>query len=350
MKMTRLEKMMNPASRCIAMLVILAATSWQACAVEQSNPLHVEIERIRTLFEEGRFSELDAIELRSRDLGSVIVTGQPVRAIYFWGVDGCGCEKTRQERFDNVAKAQRRLEAWRKANPQSRSVELLPAKIAVRTGYAYRGPEYADKVAPEDWAVFHENIRKASELLDAVSAETRDDSQWYVEKLVVLGLGSASRAEYEAFLETALSRYPLNLGLYFEAVEHFLPKWGGSNDQLRNFIDASAARTRDAWGDMLYARLHWSTKTKDMFTSKRTDWKRMKTSFQEIVEKYPHPWNLNSFASFACDANDFQTVADLLPRVRNAGAMIPAWGSMGNYQRCADLGEMTAQAASARRP
>ena len=44
-------------------------------------------------------------------------------------------------------------------------------------------------------------------------------------------------------------------------------------------------------------------------------WPRMKDGFEDIVARYPDPWNLNAYANFACLAEDKQKVLELFKRI-----------------------------------
>ena len=67
------------------------------------------------------------------------------------------------------------------------------------------------------------------------------------------------------------------------------------------------------------------------------NWPRMKSGFEHIVKDHPDPWNLNNFAKFACMARDRDTLRGLMARIQPA--VLAAWGNMGFYQSCVELGK-----------
>lgn len=74
-----------------------------------------------------------------------------------------------------------------------------------------------------------------------------------------------------------------------------------------------------------------------MFVNGQADWKRMKSSFDELILKYPDPWNYNNYARFACMAQDFLTMRELDKKI--AGNPIPiAWNNdIGDYNQCSEI-------------
>ena len=77
-----------------ALLVALIATGSAAATeapcgyrlVPSKNPYHLARDRIRELLLAGRYEDLDAIELKSRDLSQRIEDGQQLRSVFFAAV------------------------------------------------------------------------------------------------------------------------------------------------------------------------------------------------------------------------------------------------------------------------
>ena len=61
-----------------------------------------------------------------------------------------------------------------------------------------------------------------------------------------------------------------------------------------------------------------------MFVNGQTDWSRMRAGFEKMIEDYPHKWNLNNYARFACQAEDWSTLKVLVGRI-GGNPVIPAW-------------------------
>ena len=77
-------------------------------------------------------------------------------------------------------------------------------------------------------------------------------------------------------------------------------------------------------GEELYARLYWAFdwyyngQEPSLFKESGMDWRRMRTGFEQMMEKYPEShWNRATFASFACRAGDSTTYGLLRPKLQD---------------------------------
>jgi hypothetical protein len=329
----------------------LAAPLVSIAAEDDPNPVTRETWRVRDLLEHGRYAELDAIELRSRDLRQTVADGNQLRYAYFAAMR-CSCAATRDEQFREARMLAGHFAAWSKANPGSLTAQLGPVYNAMDVAFAHRGGGTADSVRAEDWDPYEKNIARAERLLDSMPAAVKAQAQWQYLKLKAVRFGKHTRAEYEAVLGNALEKHPEDFGLYAEALVHYSPLWGGSPLEEKQFIEASALRTQAFWGDAAYARLHWKARSDDMFNTGKADWKRMKAAFEQLVKDYPDPWNVNGFGSFACMAYDFAFLGGMAQTIRAKPVMrawsTPAWDGKANYERCMKLGDMVFQHGNAR--
>ncbi len=147
------------------------------------------------------------------------------------------------------------------------------------------------------------------------------------------------RERFLATYEEAARRHPYYLPIHFAASAYHAPRWYGSTEASRSFIERATERTAPRWGDTLYARLNWSTWTRDMFEDGQADWARMKAGFERIVKDHPDPWNVNNFARFACHAGDLQTAARLATLIGDK-PMAAAWyNDARHYEHCRSRAE-----------
>ena len=320
----------------LACLVFIAVGS---SALAQVRPVDRQAREVRALFDAGKFAELDAIELKSRDLSVTLSDGQPLRVGYFAGLT-CACgDRTREDQFNTIARMNPAYQAWSKSNPGSRTARLGPALYLLQHGLAFRGETYAQDVPRADWIAFQEKIEASRKALDSIAAEMKDEPMWYAARLKVARyLQHGDKAAYEALLEDAMTRHPRFLPIYFEGAAHYSSSWGGSSAELKRYIESVAARTKPLMGDVMYARLNWSEGSTGMFFNGQADWKRMKPALDELVKDYPDDWNLNNFAIFSCHAGDGPTLKILLTRIQGRIAL-QAWDGMEEYAKCAQFAE-----------
>ncbi|WP_204336481.1 hypothetical protein, partial [Proteus mirabilis] len=69
-----------------------------------------------------------------------------------------------------------------------------------------------------------------------------------------------------------------------------------------------------------------------LFTESKVNWPTMKRGFEDVLSRYPSPWNLQSFAYFACQANDPVKARELLAQIQEP--IVGAWRDTANYFRC----------------
>ncbi|MFP5391839.1 MAG: hypothetical protein ACLGI6_09870, partial [Gammaproteobacteria bacterium] len=53
---------------------------------------------------------------------------------------------------------------------------------------------------------------------------------------------------------------------------------------------------------------------KDIFANSKVDWPTMRDGFDDMIAHYPDPWNIASYASFACNAKDKATTLKIMSR------------------------------------
>lgn len=310
----------------VALLLILVSVA--ANASEPARPMEREALKVREALLQGKFAEIEALEQRSRDLGITTSDGQPLRAAFFMGL-GCPCSSmTRERKLEYLATARKRVAEWRKVYPKSLTALYAEAAIEREHGWAYRGQGYARDVPADAWPIFKESIAAASRIIAGLPETAKDDPEWYRTRLNLMREQLLPREEYEKLLDEGLKRHPRYLPIYFEGATFHSPRWGGSAAALSDFIDRAVAQL----GEAMYARLHWSGWSLEMFEEGKTDWKRMKKGFERIVADHPDAWNLNHFANFACMAKDPVTTGEVMKRIE--GIILDAWSEMNFYVAC----------------
>jgi hypothetical protein len=205
------------------------------------------------------------------------------------------------------------VERWRAANPQSPGAALLEADYWVNAAWQARGSGYANSVSPEGWRLFHERLERAQKALSDSEPYASSNPLWYIEGLVVRRGLNASTNEQLAFYERGLKGFPEFFPLHFTLIEALLPKWGGSNEAIRAFIESVVKRSPPSLKAQMYTRLWWDADNAsplhvDVFRDMGASWARMKEGFDSLDESYPNSvWNRGNYASFACRAGDVTT-------------------------------------------
>lgn len=302
-------------------------------------PMDMEAEKVHELLLQGKYAELEAIEKRTRDLTVVMSDGQPLRAAFFSGL-GCACSggKNDLELREKVRKTRTLIRAWRMGYPDSVAAVIADAALHRDHAWAVRGMDWARNVPDEAWRLFRREVQEAARKLDAMPESARDEPGWYGTRLLVARDERMPPEKFVPLLEKAIERHPRYLPIYFAGASFLAPRWGGSLDDLKRFVER-AVRATPWMGDTMYARIHWSEQNPEMFTSGQASWPRMKKSFERLIADYPDPWNLNNFGNFACKVGDLQTTAHMLKRIEG-NVILAGWDqNMVWYAQCKSWAE-----------
>lgn len=321
----------------------------EACAIAPANacwtntdsvrPLERETYRIHTLFEQGKYDELDRLVKDPLDSMS---DGQPRGGAVLNGLapDDAACTRRtksmEEARLKLLPAYRKRLEAWIARYPDSMLAKIALARVPYVEALMVRGNGPGSEVRPEAWEPFNKLISQAERELEALPAETKRDALWYLSMMEVALMARWPEPKYRALLEEATDRHPAYYGFYFKGLEYYGPQWGGSRDQVKQFIERYAAKAKPVSGDIAYARMQWSEESRDMFQSRQADWARMRAGFEQMIAKHPDNWNLNHFAKFACRAMDSRALASVMPRIQPP--LIVVWKDPKYFEYCKELG------------
>lgn len=226
------------------------------------------------------------------------------------------------------------LQQWLSARPDSTLAHLLRARLMVQRAWAYRGDGYAASVEEANWRPFFDGLRRTKEYLEAHKPVASASPEYY--SLTITVLKGLQKSPFPTFDE-GLERFPGYYPIYFSMLDYLLPKWHGSTEQIEHFASEAVARTQQAEGRGMYARIYWyaaqSQFHDNLFLQSKANWERMRAGFDDVIARYPDQWNLQNYASFACDANDEETLKKLFERIREP-SLDEAWRSHERYLAC----------------
>ena len=206
---------------------------------------------------------------------------------------------------------------WRARIPNSAAVDIAEAIVLKRAAWSARGGGYSASVTPEGWKLFKERLERAEAVLLRSKDRSSNNPLWFEEYLeVALGLGW-DYPQFRGLYNAAVARFPEYHDFYFIMIRYLSPRWHGSIDQVDAYITDAVKQTQAKQGKIMYARLYWAYSGYEsdefsLFEETGADWRDMKDGFEQMMKATPDSlWNLNSFASFACRANDADTYRKL---------------------------------------
>ncbi len=226
------------------------------------------------------------------------------------------------------------LQQWLRERPQSALARLLRADLMVTRAWAIRGDGYAASVEERNWRPFFDWLGRAQDYLDAEKAIVAARPEYYEQAIDLL---RARQKSPFAIFDEGLEKFPAYYPMYFAMLQSLLPKWHGSAEQIEHFTSEAVARTQKTEGRGMYARMYWYVSQieykGELFLDTRANWERMRAGFDDVIARYPDQWNLQNYASFACEANDKETLKKLFERIREP-SLDEAWYSRERYVAC----------------
>lgn len=259
--------------------------------------------------------EKDAIEARRTDAS--ISDGQPLLAAIYGGTAGClsqGCPNVfSDEQWQQRLKL---LEEWQKQFPTSVTAQIALASFDLQYAYVVRGQGIASTVSKDAWPQFRSRLKQSERSLNSLGKRARADAGWYSSMLDVGLAQHWPEGKFNRIFQSSRQKFPIYLQLYETHCAYYSPRWYGSVEQVRTCIADAASATEKQLGDTMYARLNWALATNGMFNpGGQADWPRMKAGFERLSADFPDPWNLNTFAVFACWAMDVPALYEVFEKI-----------------------------------
>ena len=187
-----------------------------------------------------------------------------------------------------------------------------------------RGTGYAKTVSEDGWRLFRERLTRAEQSLTEIKPSAGNLPVWYEEMIHVQKALGRDPATIQATFQEGVGKFPEYLPIYFSYAQTQMPKWGGSWEATDKLARWSADYTRPSLGNMMYTRIYWAAVQNSpsdllLFEDTKASWPLMQQGFEDMMRKYPDSiYNLNSYASFACAANDRASYAKLRKQIGNA--------------------------------
>jgi hypothetical protein len=203
--------------------------------------------------------------------------------------------------------------------PDSKLRPSLEAAAWMASGWNHRGHGYGSTVSPEAMKLFREDHARALKALEEGESSAKGSPLWYQAAMSIAGVTGQPPAVLDAIFEEGAGRYPLDLRLYDTRLNFLLPQWGGSLEQVDDFIRRAVLRTQATEGTSLYATLYYRVRMgrpeKDFFGGTKASWKLMRHAFEDgIALDGDEEW-LNVYGTFACIAEDHVTLRRVAARL-----------------------------------
>jgi len=269
--------------------------------------------RVIQKFYEGDFAELERLAGLYKD-GMRTGAGIEKLGPFYWSfmdpmvVDGQGVDK----RVPDL------ISAWADQYPQSPAPYIAMAFMIEEVAR-----QSARNGATPAVAAFQKRCHDAAfDYLTQKWELTRNDPYAHGLKIRLIASGASAKETWQEAFDAAKREHPGRYQIYFDAVnsapgaDTSLIKTAAAAEQIAR--DLAATMGED--GDIGYARTWWSVSSryygKLLFERGMVDWPRIRNGFYKMIEDYPDPWNVNTFARFSCIVGDAETLRILKPAVQ----------------------------------
>lgn len=230
-------------------------------------------------------------------------------------------------------------EGWKKTNPKS--VGAVIAEASYWHTYAWKIRDYKNEQDEDPVAlkIFNDRLKRADQLLLRTKKYASNNPLWYKYSLQTAIALKKNISTINGIFNEAVIKYPNYQPLYEEMNNYWAPTQGKANwSKVDEIINLAVDKTAKVEGEANYAWLYSQVFDQqriefDVFRYSNVSWKRMKGSYEELVQRYPSAYNLNRFAMFACKAEDKATFLNLRPRIRD-NIIKEAWPSNYSVDLC----------------
>jgi hypothetical protein len=226
---------------------------------------------------------------------------------------------------------------WLARAPDSPAAALMAANALLQHGWAYRGSGFANTVSPRAGRSYGESVERARMILDTHRAVSDADPEWYALRIDVAKQQGAKPEQIDALIAEALKRYPTYYPIEYAAVEALSPKWGGSEEAIKGFVQQAVERSREQEGTQAYARIYIyiarnARSPVDELNLSGAKREPFKQSMDEVLRAYPDLFNQDTARGIYCFAG-FKDDFVALGRHPSADHFPVAWWDTPDWRR-----------------
>jgi hypothetical protein len=299
--------------KIVALLIAGTITSLLSPIAESEElPTNGEIAQLgRSLFENGKYAELDALTTEYRQKHSVTREGYLRLYQLYAEFSHCPDDDRKYSGLESSAAE------WMAASPKSPTAIVIASKFKKCRASAVRGEGFALTVPKAAMKRFHRFLEQARVILDGGEKVASVDPGWYSEKISV-GMGqSADKRQIISLARRGLAIEPGFLAIIYDAYRALLDRWGGDKlfrqDLLKVMDEVKDSEVRA----QNYARLAYyvaknfgEDEMKENFNPERVG-----SGYEVILKKYPVPQNFSYAAAMACFLEDRTRLPSLIAKI-----------------------------------
>jgi hypothetical protein len=230
-------------------------------------------------------------------------------------------------------------ESYLHEHPDSPSAVVAHARMLVSHAWTYRGSGWARDLSNSQRNGFNTYLESAREVLDEHRVVGSADPEWYSLRIQVMNGQSTDKAAIMTLALEALDHEPTYQPIDYVAANAFLPKWGGSTEELKRFVAIAVAKSSAVQGTQAYARIMFNIARADpepaaALEQAGVQWLVLRASLREIALAYPDPWNLNAERAMACLVGTQTDYNAITPRASLYPISVAWFDSLTSWPQC----------------
>jgi hypothetical protein len=316
-------------------IVMMGLTSLRVNADEMAVRAQLKSEAAQ-LLEQGDVAAYDQRATELRRTGERTPAGIWKLSLFYKGPDNWPAPQADAPIWTRIEAA---TDAYLREHPDSPSAVIAHARMLVSHAWTYRGSGWSRDLSNSQRNGFSTLLERAREVLDEHREVGSGDPEWYSLRLQVMNGQGIDKVTIMALAQEALDHEPTYQPIDYVAANAFLPKWGGSADQLQRFVALAVAKSFTGEGTQAYARIMFNIARADpepaaALIQVGVQWPLLRTSLREIASAYPDAWNLNAERAMACLLGaeaDYNAVA---PRASLAPTSVAWFDSLMSWPQC----------------
>ena len=232
-----------------------------------------------------------------------------------------------------IEEAMRRTSEWRKAVKGSIEPDVAEAMILRDWAYAARGHGYASSVSAQAMQMYLARAAMAQAGLQDMERSAANDPMWYVLSIGISRDLSVPLENQRVIFDRGMAKYPGYAPLYRQMLTSLMPRWGGSKQQVDEFI-RTVAKTPMAYADLyrIYGNLEGDDYS--VIENQDPDPDLLKQGMQQLIERHPRSnYILNSVARMACSGQEFYFYRNIRTKLQGH-VSLAAWPDKLSVASC----------------
>ncbi len=298
-----------------ALLFALANTS----IASPESELQAFSEKVEGDLVKGHFESLDATADRLRD-PNVRFPGGNSQLYHFYTALAAYAGREHYDYTSAIPFDAKRalLERWAASSPKSTAPRVALAQLWLFAAWRARGEGYAEKVTPQQWQAFFEDLAKGDKWLEGIDPKVSPHLYWL---LIEMSRGRKERvASVAALYQDAIGQYPSYFHYYPQRAEWLQERWYGRPGDLKAYLEDLAVHPGGTEGLVAYSyaalRLLGFYSQQSLFQSTGLTWQRVQLGYQAREQRYGlrnKDWN--ALLRFAVAANDRAAAKQALQKI-----------------------------------